>query len=392
MVYVLKQYKKNKKGIIIFNVDEKDFFKRKYIKFLYKKKLDLLKKKYFFLMHWSWYGFREKDIPYIDYHLAGSSTLSFENKNNNRIVDFCNRNFIDKIFQIKKTEKIYDVISIIRPVHWKNLKELFKAANQLYKKKLFYKFLIIFPMPSDKTFYSNRNTYYTKLIDDYNLYIHDKYKKYFTLIPINTFDYKYTLHKEQICNFLNLSKIFILPVRKEGASRVIHEALLCGLPVIYYKYLKGGGKDFLDKTNSVYYSTESQIYKKIIYSLKNYKRFKLNKININEKMSETFQVPRFKKFLKKLYDEDNHNFDTKIDLTELDRKLDSHKITLEKKLRKPITNHIKNFSSFYRFISILLREKPSIIKIIFITIQENIFYFMRYLKYNILLKIKYFFK
>ena len=109
-------------------------------------------------------------------------------------------------------------------------------------------------------------------------------------------------------------------------------------------------------------------------------------------MSETFQVPRFKKFLKKLYDEDNHNFDTKIDLTELDRKLDSHKITLEKKLRKPITNHIKNFSSFYRFISILLREKPSIIKIIFITIQENIFYFMRYLKYNILLKIKYFFK
>ena len=201
MVYVLKQYKKNKKGIIIFNADEKDFFKRKYIKFLYKKKLDLLKKKYFFLMHWSWYGFREKDIPYIDYHLAGSSTLSFENKNNNRIVDFCNRNFIDKIFQIKKTEKIYDVISIIRPVHWKNLKELFKAANQLYKKKLFYKFLIIFPMPSDKTFYSNRNTYYTKLIDDYNLYIHDKYKKYFTLIPINTFDYKYKLHKEQICNF-----------------------------------------------------------------------------------------------------------------------------------------------------------------------------------------------
>ena len=48
MVYVLKEYKKNKKGIIIFNADEKDFFKRKYIKFLYKKKLDLLKKKYFF--------------------------------------------------------------------------------------------------------------------------------------------------------------------------------------------------------------------------------------------------------------------------------------------------------------------------------------------------------
>ena len=90
---------------------------------------------------------------------------------------------------------------------------------------------------NDKDFYGSKKSY-TELIADYNYYIDKNYRKYFTILPINTFNYKYSLTKEQICNFLNLSKIFILPVKKEGASRVIHEALLCNVPVIYYKKLK----------------------------------------------------------------------------------------------------------------------------------------------------------
>ena len=134
MVYVLKKNNYTSKGIVAFNRNEKDFFQKKFAQSIYKNELKLLKKKYFLLMHWSWYGHNENDIPFIDYHLAGKTTLSFKNPKNNKIVDFCNRNFIDKIFQQKKMTKIYDVISILRPVHWKNLKELFIAANKIYKK------------------------------------------------------------------------------------------------------------------------------------------------------------------------------------------------------------------------------------------------------------------
>jgi len=65
------------------------------------------------------------------------------------------------------------------------------------------------------------------------------------------FEKQFPLSKDEICNFMNLSKIFLLPVEKEGASRVIHEALLCGLPVITCKNLKGGGLDYLNEKNSL---------------------------------------------------------------------------------------------------------------------------------------------
>ena len=387
MVYVLKENNNNSKGVVAFNRNEKDFFQKKFVQSIYNNELKLLKKKYFLLMHWSWYGYKENDIPFIDYHLAGKTTLSFKNPKKNKIIDFCNRNFIDKIFQQKKMTKIYDVISVLRPVHWKNLKELFIAANKIYKKNFLCSFLIIIPMPDDKEFYGSKKSY-TKLIEDYNHYIDKAHRKYFTILPINTFNYKYSLTKEQICNFYNLSKIFILPVRKEGASRVIHEALLCNLPIIYYKYLKGGGADYLDKTNSICYKSETDIYKKIIYSIKNYKKFKIDKKKTKYLMSEEYQLPKFRKFIKKIYYENGDNFDDKIDLSELDRKLDSHKISLKKSLRKPITNHIKNFSSFYKYICLLLEIRPSFTKLILINLLENAFYTMRYIKYEIYFKIK----
>ena len=52
-------------------------------------------------------------------------------------------------------------------------------------------------------------------------------------------------------------------------------------------------------------------------------------------MSEVYQLPKFRKFIKNIYYENGENYDGKIDLSELDRKLDSHKISLKKNLRKP---------------------------------------------------------
>ena len=206
MVYLLSKSKKKTKGVIVFNVDEKDFFRRKIIEKIYRSEIQDLKKKYFFLMHWSWALRNERDIPHIDYHLASESGR-FINRKKNKIVNFCNRNFIDKIFKEKKLTKIYDVISVIRPVHFKNLKHLFKAASQIYKKKIYPNFLVIFTINSDKEFYNSPEFFYTDLIKDYNHFIKKEHRKHFTLLPISTFNHQYQLHKEQICNFLKTGAI-----------------------------------------------------------------------------------------------------------------------------------------------------------------------------------------
>ncbi len=387
MVYLLSKSKKKTKGVIVFNVDEKDFFRRKIIEKIYRSEIQDLKKKYFFLMHWSWALRNERDIPHIDYHLASESGR-FINRKKNKIVNFCNRNFIDKIFKEKKLTKIYDVISVIRPVHFKNLKHLFKAASQIYKKKIYPNFLVIFTINSDKEFYNSPEFFYTDLIKDYNHFIKKEHRKHFTLLPISTFNHQYQLHKEQICNFLNLSKFFILPSFEEGANRATHEALICGCPIIYYKHVIGGASDYLNHYNSISYSSENEISKKILYALKKYKKFKLNKRKIRHLLSEEYQVPKFRKFLNDIAKKDNVKIDKGIDLSELDRKLDSHKINLPKNLRAKNSNHIKNYSSFYKYIYTLLDKEPPMLKLLLIHMLESGLYILKFIKYKIYLKLK----
>ncbi len=393
MVYVLNKKKKNIKGLINFNSNEALFFRKKFIEFFYRNEINLLKKNYYFFMTWSWALRNESDVPYIDYHLAPIGGGSFKNPKKNKIINYSSRNFIDKIFKKKNYNKIYDVISVLRPTPEKGFRNLITAASKIYNKRNYIKFLIIFPMDSDNDFYGKPDRYYNNLMSDYNKYIKKEHRKYFTLMPINTLNSNYMLHKEQMCNFYNLSKICILPSIIEGGNRAIHEALLCGCPIVYYKNVIGGVADYMDKSNSISYVSESDLPKKIEKAVKNYKKFKINQTKTKQLVSEVYQVPKFKKILRKIYKKDNENFDEKINLSELDRKLDCHKIDLPINLRTGIhSNNLKNFSSFYQYLCYLLNRKTSTIKIILIIIFEKIFFLLRYLKYELYYKIKFYLK
>ena len=249
MATILKKNLNGSKGILSFTHKENKKLDNPITHFFLKNSLLEIKKNYFLSMLWGWFHENHKDVPYIDFHLAGKGTLSFKNKSNNKILDFCNRNFIDKIFKKKELNKIYDIICITRPVKFKNIDKIFLAAKKLYEKKKFIKFLIIFPIVSIKSL-KNKKEFYNNLFDDYEKIFTEEEKKYINLMPLY-FEKQFPLSKDEICNFMNLSKIFLLPVEKEGASRVIHEALLCGLPVITCKNLKGGGLDYLNEKNSL---------------------------------------------------------------------------------------------------------------------------------------------
>ena len=383
MVYLINKQGKNTKGLINFNSNEAMFFRKKFIEILYRNEINSLKKKYYFFMTWSWALRNESNVPHIDYHLAPIGGGSFANPKKNRIINYSSRNFIDKIFKRKNYKRIYDVISVLRPTPEKGFKNLITAASKIYKRKNFIKFLIIFPMASDNDFYGQPNRYYTNLFSDYKKYIKEEHRKYFTLLPINTLNSNYMLHKEQMCNFYNSSKICILPSIIEGGNRAVHEAMLCGCPIIYYKNVIGGVSDYMNKNNSISYNSEIDLPRKIEIAVKNYKKFNINQKETKQLVSEVYQISKFKNVLKEIYKKDNENFDENIDLSELDRKLDCHKVNLPINLRTGIhSNNIKNFSSFYKYLCIILNKRPSLAKILIIKIFEKIFFSLRFLKYE----------
>ncbi len=375
MATILKENLEGSKGIISFTHKEKKKIDNPIAHLLLKKYFNKIKKNYFLSMHWGWYHQNHNDIPYIDFHLASKTLLSFKSKNNT-ILNFCNRNFIDKIFRKKKIEKIYDLISITRPVKFKNIDKIFKAIKKIYNQKKFLKVLIIFPIYSINDF--KKKNFYSEIFNDYKKIFNDYERNYITLMPLYS-ETIFPLSKEEICNFLNLSKIFILPVEKEGASRVIHEALLCGVPVITCKNLKGGGLDYLNENNSTLIDDLDKIDEVILNTHGNLKNFKIDELSTRKNLSEEYQVDIFKKELKNFYIENNEKWIDNCNFKNLDRKLDSHELTLNKKWIGK-TNDLNSILSLYYFLNFLLKKKPNFLKVFIISLLESF--------YNIIFRIK----
>ena len=71
-----------------------------------------------------------------------------------------------------------------------------------------------------------------------------------TLTLLSPLGNPFPLSEQAISDFMNLSKVFTLFSDKEGESRVVSEALLCGLPVVVKKDILGGATDYLNIQNS----------------------------------------------------------------------------------------------------------------------------------------------
>ena len=377
MATIIKKNDSGSKGILSFTHKERRLLDNPISNFFLKKKLLELKKNYFFSMHWGWYHENHKDIPFIDFHLAGKGTLSFKNKENNKVLDFCNRNFIDKIFKKKELKKIFDIICITRPVKFKNIDKIFLSAKKIFKKKKFIKFLIVFPIISLKSL-KKKKEFYNTIFEDYERIFNEEEKKYVVLMPLYV-EKQFPLSKDEICNLLNLSKIFLLPVEKEGASRVIHEALLCGLPVITCKNLKGGGLDYLNKANSLLIENFESMDETILKVYENLDKYNFNANKLREELSEEHQIRKFKIELENFYYQKNEKWIDNCDFVNLDRKLDSHMITLNKKW-VGISNDLNSVLSLYFLINFILNKKNNLFAIFFIFSSEKIFNFLKRIK------------
>ena len=191
-------------------------------------------------------------IDLIDFHLAGPGTVIFKNPEENYHIPLCSRNFSSTLFKKKNFTKIYDIINISRPLRLKNIDEFFIVIKKMISKNFFPKVLIICPLSVD--FYQNNHNY-MEIYSDYMAMFSSKERESITLMLLSPEGSPFQLSEEAISDFMNLSKVFTLFSDKEGESRVVSEALLCGLTVVVKRNIIGGAKDYLNDDNSRLFST-----------------------------------------------------------------------------------------------------------------------------------------
>jgi len=347
MASILKESNLNSKGVIVFTHKEKVLFENKYLMHILKKEVLKLKSMYFFAMHWGHYHNNIETIDLIDFHFAGQGTVVFKNPEENYHIPLCSRNFSSTLFKKKNFTKIYDIINISRPLRLKNIDEFFIVIKKMISKNFFPKVLIICPLSVD--FYQNNHNY-MEIYSDYMAMFSSKERESITLMLLSPEGSPFTLSEEAISDFMNLSKVFTLFSDKEGESRVVSEALLCGLPVVVKKNLIGGAKDYLNDTNSKLFTSLDEAADIFIDLISNYSKYQFDTKKLEQELSEKYTNEVLIDSLKVFFSKKHEVFSGEIFLENLAKKLPSHENLLSKKIAYGEHDDIITYQGFYWFL------------------------------------------
>ncbi len=347
MASILKESNLNSKGVIVFTHKEKALFENKYLMRILKKELLQLKSMYFFAMHWGHYHKNIETIDLIDFHFAGQGTVVFKNPEENYHIPLCSRNFSSAVFAKKHSTKVYDIINISRPLRLKKIDEFFLVIKKMISKNFLPKVLIICPL-SDDFYHNNHN--YIEIYNDYMKLFSSKERKSITLMLLSPEGSPFQLSEEAMSDFMNLSKVFTLFSEKEGESRVVAEALLCGLPVVVKKNLLGGAKDYLNDKNSKLFKSLDEAADIFIDLISNYSKYQFDTKSLEQELSEKYTKKTLINQLELFFSSKQEIFKGELFLKNLSKKLPSHQNEFSKNIAPGETDDIITSKGFYRFL------------------------------------------
>jgi hypothetical protein len=144
--------------------------------------------------------------------------------------------------------------------------------------------------------------------------------------------------------------VFTLWSDIEGESRVIKEALMCGLPVLVKAHLRGGGLDFLNADNSRQFSSTADGAERMLEMLEHPERFHVDAASVADQIGETANIPRFVAAVRALFDAAGVPFDGELDTEDLSRKLPSHAEQLPRDMCYPGTDDLRSAEAVLRFV------------------------------------------
>ena len=347
MAHIFKLPKDGNKGILVFTHKEMKYFFRPskpfgkkrpltYLPFAinlaytkyqkeprFVKEFEALRKKYFIGVHFGWHHTEFPELKYADFLMAGKGTVDFTPPAHILEIPMNSRNFISHRFaDMNYNEKFWDIICVARAARFKNLDLLLKSIKKLNETEgKFHKVLLIIPPNANE----NPKQFYTEIIEDYYNWFTEEERNQITIMKLSKDLSLLGMPQNTLIHFYNASKVFTLFSEKEGESRVIAEALLCGLPVVVKSDLEGGGRDFLNPENAVYFDTFETADIAFKTALANYETLRKGTTSLKKDLRDDFTIPILKDYFKKLYQDNQMNFDGELlNLDYLDRRLPAH--------------------------------------------------------------------
>lgn len=317
MAHIFKKHNKKtgQKGIFVITHKEVDIFN-----YIPKKLRDF----YYVGVHYgsaaNLQGARKQH--YQDFCMGAESTVSFVGEQPFRI-PYNSRAFTPSYFiEDKSVSKYWDILNISRNANVKRLDQFLLAVRKLYDSGNMLKVLLVVPGCHNE----KEHTHFVDIVKVYESMFNRKERDLFTLMRLSPELGFLGISPSTIAHFYKSSRVFCLLSSAEGESRVIHEALLCGLPVVCYAGLLGGGRDYLDNSNSCQFTNYDNIHLSLADAAARAGSALVVDVEaLSEELSELKTIPKLKDLFKKMYNRDNSSFDNKlINIDELSLRLPAH--------------------------------------------------------------------
>jgi glycosyltransferase involved in cell wall biosynthesis len=309
---------------------------------------------YLIAMHWGHYASGVEEIPWVDVHLAAPGTISFAPGVEAKRIPLASRNFIPSVFRDEGRPRRWDVLSVARPLHVKNLDQLLQAIRIAYDRGHRLRALLLCPCGPVM---EESDGWYTRLWDDYVEMFSPEERERVTVLMIGAPGYPFPVSSTYLADVYNDSKAFALFSDQEGESRVVAEALLCGLWIVAKEHVRGGAADYLTAANSRRFTTVEEAADALI-ELHLAEGGPAGSATLSSELSATETAPRLREQLEALLPPGPHP-DELWHLENLDRALPSHVLSLPRELRREFTNDLADPQAALTFMSSLLGREPT---------------------------------
>ena len=341
MALILKKSCLKSKGVIIFTHKEFSnffYYKTGFLKMIYRglkisprdtvrkimgsnlfyKNIKKIKARYIIGVHFGWFYEKANFLNDADFILKVDNNMP-KLKFKGSILNLVTRNFTPEIFEhTPSVNRYYDIINVSKYSDIKKLNLFLKSIKEIYRQGKKFRVILI---TSNK---DNKQKYNDLISDYYNIFTPEERNKFILLMLSKDIRFP-GISQEAISFFIKNTKVLTLFSEVEGESRIISEALMAGCRVCAYKYLKGGGVDYLNQRNSELFEKYDIASESLIKAVESLPVSTQEYKNIFNMCNEETSKEKLINFLKDNFLGNHLKHDDFINLNDLNMSLCAHK-------------------------------------------------------------------
>ena len=354
MVYELKPPVDGSPGLLCFTHKERAFFREPSPPLA--ERIRRLKESYVLCMQWGSYHADVGETPYIDFHLACPGTVDWAPDADVRHVPLCSRDFTPDYFRPMDVPTRWDLLAVGHPIKIKRMAELLDVVRTCFDRGVTLDVLLVCALPNDPARLGPEWDH--AFFENYRELFSDAEREHIDLAAFAEVEIGdrpiHPIPNELFPYIYNAASGFTLFSREEGQSKVIHEALLCGTPVVVHEELKGGGRAYLDDANSFRFGDLDEAADAFVELAERPDEHAFDPAPLRSKLTESAMAPELEAAVADVYGDLGHPYRGELDTEDIAFKLGGHTLTLRPELRLENTNDLRSRRAFLVYVDELL--------------------------------------